>query len=126
MVPDQHQYSRTASDRLRAFTYVSLVLCTAVTTSTVTWYVAVHTSTAADMMRLGGTMLSGVSRRSGNFTATAATEFPDAEEHRKAVIDRLYNGDDAADHLGSLRLLDPAVSLSASGYRVCVFMHALW
>ena len=114
MVADHAQYSRPAGGHVRAFRYVPLVLCTAVTTSVLTWSVAMRTTNAADMMRLGGALLSGPNCTTSNITAAAAgSSFAKEEDHRKAVIDRLYNGDDAADHLGSMRLLDPEVGFSS-------------
>ena len=112
MVADHAQYSRPAGGPVRAFRYVPLVLCTAVTTSVLTWTVAVQTTSAADVMRFGGALLSGANcsnTTTTTSTATAAGSYAKEEDHRKAVIDRLYNGHDAADHLGSMKLLDPEV-----------------
>jgi len=112
MVADHGQYSRPAGGHVRAFRYVPLVLCTAVATSVLTWSIAMRTtSTAADMVRLGGALLSGGANCTtiDSVAATAAGSSAREEDHRKAVLDRLYGGDDAADHLGSMKLLDPEV-----------------
>ena len=115
MVSEHGQHGRPAGGNARAFRYAPLVLCTAVTTSILTWSVAVRTPTAADVVRLGSALLTGANC-STTVSATAAASTTREEDHRKAVIDRLYSGADAADHLGSLQLLDPTVSaLPCSG-----------
>ena len=100
--------SRPVTPHMRALRNVPLVLCTAVTTSILTWSVAVPLSNGAAAIRLGSALVMGANYSTTVTVATAkATK---EEDHRKAVIDRLYSGNDAADHLGSLRLLDPEVS----------------
>ena len=122
MVADHAQYSRPAGGHVRAFRYVPLVLCTAVASSLLTWSVAMRTASAADMVRLGGALLSGAANCTNTSSSVAATAAAGGsareEDHRKAVIDRLYGGDDAADHLGSMRLLDPEVGPLAPSARL--------
>ena len=104
---------RPSTSNLRAFRYVPVVLCIAITSSILTWSVAVPLSGATAAMQLGSVLLSGTNcttnGTASNGSATAADSATKEEDHRKAVMDRLYNGDDAADHMGSLRLLDPDV-----------------
>jgi len=121
MVADHGQYSRPAG-HVRAFRYVPLVLCTAVVTSVLTWSVAVRTTAgAADMVRLGGALLAGANctTTTSSVAAAAAGGSAKEEDHRKAVIDRLYGGGDAADHLGSMRLLDAEVGCSRHPLAKC-------